>query len=68
MQVKYTENAGLRALRDGICAYLLREKGLTYAHNQIVCSNGGKQSLLQAMLALCGKGDEVILPAPYWAV
>jgi len=64
-QVKYTECAGLRALRDAISEYL-RGKGLDYKPNQIVCSNGGKQSLLQAMLALCGPGDEVIIPAPYW--
>lgn len=63
--VKYTENAGLRALRDAISEYLAT-RGLQYAHNQIVCSNGGKQSLIQAMMAICGKGDEVIIPAPYW--
>ena len=61
-QVKYTECSGLRVLRDAISDYL-KGKGLEYASNQIVCSSGAKQSLLQAMLALCGPGDEVIIPA-----
>ena len=64
--VKYTENGGAKALRDAICSYLRTAKGLEYAPNQIVCSNGAKQSLMQAMMALCGDGDEVIVPAPYW--
>ncbi|MEE2915941.1 MAG: pyridoxal phosphate-dependent aminotransferase, partial [Pseudomonadota bacterium] len=64
--VKYTECGGLKALREAICDYLQQTKGLTYKVNEIVCSNGGKQSLLQAMLALLDPGDEVIVPAPYW--
>ena len=55
-KVKYTECGGLKAVRDEICAYLQRMHGLTYAPSQIVCSNGGKQSLLQAILALCNPG------------
>jgi len=64
--VKYTECGGLKALREAICDDLRTRKGLSYAPNQVVCSNGGKQSLLQAMMALCDPGDEVIIPAPYW--
>ena len=64
--VKYTECGGLKALREAICSYLSKNKGMTYQPNEIVCSNGGKQSLLQCMLALCDPGDEVIVPAPYW--
>ena len=56
----------LKALREAICDDLRTRKGLSYAPNQVVCSNGGKQSLLQAMMALCDPGDEVIVPAPYW--
>jgi aspartate/methionine/tyrosine aminotransferase len=63
--VKYTANSGIRPLQEAICEYLLT-KGLTYKPNQIVVSNGGKQSLLQAMLAICGPGDQVLIPAPYW--
>ena len=49
-------------------AALTTSKGLDYAHNQIVCSNGGKQSLLQAMFALCDPGDEVIIPPGHAAL
>jgi len=63
--VKYTANSGIRPLQEAICEYLLT-KGLAYKPNQIVVSNGGKQSLLQAMLAICGPGDQVLIPAPYW--
>ena len=64
--VKYTENAGSRALREAICVYLKTEKKIEYAPEQIVCSNGAKQSIMQAMLSLCGPGDEVLIPAPHW--
>ena len=64
--VKYTECSGLKALREAISDYLRVEKGTCYKVNEIVCSNGGKQSLFQAMLALCDPGDEVVVPAPYW--
>ena len=64
--VRYTECGGLMALRVAICDYLKKDKDLPYKPNQIVCSNGGKQCLLQAMLAVCDPGDEVVVPAPYW--
>ena len=64
--VRYTECAGLKDLREAIADYLKKDKGVTYKPSEIVCSNGGKQSLLQAMFALCDPGDEVIIPAPYW--
>jgi len=65
-KVKYTENGGMLALREAVCTYLREHKGVSYAPNQIICSNGAKQSLLQSMMALCGAGDEVVIPAPYW--
>lgn len=64
--VKYTETAGLKDLRIAICDYLKSAKGLSYEPGQIVCSNGGKQSLLQSLMALLDPGDEVVIPAPYW--
>ncbi len=62
----YTENAGMLELREAICEKLLNENGLSYAPENILCSNGAKQSVAQTILALCGPGDEVIIPAPYW--
>jgi len=65
-QTKYTANAGLHQLRAQICADLHKRKGVAYTPEQVVCSNGGKQGIVQAMLALLNPGDEVIIPAPYW--
>lgn len=62
----YTENMGMQALREAICAKLERDNGLSYAPNQILCSNGAKQSVALGIHVLCGPGDEVLVPAPYW--
>jgi bifunctional aspartate aminotransferase and glutamate/aspartate-prephenate aminotransferase len=63
---RYTPNTGTSALRQAICTKLESENGLKYAPNEIVVSNGAKQSIWQALLATCSEGDEVIIPAPYW--
>lgn len=63
---RYTANPGLPDLREAICAKLERDNGLSYTPEQIVCSNGAKQSVAQAVGALCRPGDEVLIPAPYW--
>lgn len=62
----YTPVPGTLDLRKAICKKLDRENGLTYTPDQIVCSNGAKQSICNAILAIVNKGDEVIVPAPYW--
>ena len=62
----YTPAAGTLDLRKAVCAKLQRENGLSYQPDQIVCSNGAKQSICNAILALVNAGDEVIVPAPYW--
>ena len=63
---RYTPNTGTSALRQAICKKLESENGLKYAANEIVVSNGAKQSIWQALLATCAQGDEVIIPAPFW--
>ncbi len=62
----YTDNAGLPELRAAIAEKLKKDNGLDYAPEQILCSNGAKQSVAQAILALVRPGDEVLLLAPYW--
>ena len=62
----YSPVPGYPALRNAICAKLKSENGLEYKPEQIVCSNGAKQSVCNVLLAIIGKGDEVIIPAPYW--
>eukprot|EP00249_Psilotum_nudum_P013913 c24582_g1_i1 orf=373-1866(+) len=63
----YTPNAGFLDLRISICHKLQDENGLTYTPDQILVSNGAKQSIMQAVLAVCLPGDEVIIPAPFYA-
>eukprot|EP00898_Chlorokybus_atmophyticus_P001550 jgi/Chlat1/2396/Chrsp17S02819 len=63
---RYSPNAGTAELREAICAKLLSENGLRYTPDEIVVSNGAKQSIAQAILALCAPGEEVLIPAPYW--
>ncbi|KAG5611622.1 hypothetical protein H5410_022903 [Solanum commersonii] len=63
---RYTPNAGTMELRSAICHKLKEENGLSYTPDQIVVSNGAKQSSVQAVLAVCSPGDEVLIPAPYW--
>ncbi|HWI61243.1 MAG TPA: pyridoxal phosphate-dependent aminotransferase [Symbiobacteriaceae bacterium] len=65
-QTKYTPAAGTLTLRKAICAKLAKENGLEYKPEQIVVSNGAKQSLYNAYQVLLDPGDEVIIQAPYW--
>jgi len=62
----YSPVPGYPALRNAICAKLKSENGLDFKPEQIVCSNGAKQSVCNVLLAIISKGDEVIIPAPYW--
>lgn len=62
----YTSNRGMAELREAISEKLQRENGLAYAPEQVLCSNGAKQSVALAIHVLCGPGDEVLIPAPHW--
>jgi len=62
----YSPVPGYPGLRNAICAKLKSENGLDYKPEQIVCSNGAKQSVCNVLLSIIGKGDEVIIPAPFW--
>ncbi|RXK89070.1 pyridoxal phosphate-dependent aminotransferase [Chlorobaculum sp. 24CR] len=63
---RYTANGGIPELKKAIIRKLSRDNGLDYVENEIIVSNGGKQTLANTFLALCDEGDEVIVPAPYW--
>ncbi len=65
-QTKYTAVDGTPALKQAICAKFKRENGLSYTPQQITVGTGGKQVLYNALVATLNKGDEVIIPAPYW--
>ncbi len=62
----YTPPIGIPELKQAICDAYQRDHGLRYEPNQIAVSNGAKHSIHNVLTALCGPGDEVIIPAPYW--
>lgn len=63
---RYSPVPGYPELKKAIVAKLKNENGLDYQPSQILCSNGAKQSVCNAIMALVNQGDEVIIPAPYW--
>lgn len=63
---KYTPVPGTPELREAICAKFKRDNDLNFKPNQIVVSNGAKQSLINIFLSLLDDGDEVLILAPYW--
>ena len=63
---KYTAGPGMIEFRQAICKKLKLENGLEYSIDEILVSNGEKQSLSTACQALFGQGDEVIVFQPYW--
>ena len=63
---KYTAVGGIDALKEAIVEKLRSDNGLVYEPAQIFVSCGAKHSIYNLIQALCGPGDEVILPAPYW--
>jgi aspartate aminotransferase len=62
----YSPVAGFPELRRAICTKLKNENGLDFDPARIVVSNGAKQSLCNVILTIVNKGEEVIIPAPYW--
>ena len=63
---KYTAESGMIELREAICEKLERDNELYYDPNQVLVSNGEKQSLFTACQVLFQEGDEVIIFSPYW--
>jgi aspartate aminotransferase len=63
---KYTAVAGIPELLEAIKTKLKKDNNLDYQTNEIVVSNGAKQSLFNIFASILDEGDEVIIPAPYW--
>ena len=63
---KYTPVNGYLDVRQAIAHKFRRDNGLEYTADQIVVSTGAKHSIMNAVMSLCGPGDEVVIPAPYW--
>lgn len=63
---KYTDVAGLVALREAVAAELSRVHGVSLTAANIEVSTGAKHSLYNIFMAVLDPGDEVLIPAPYW--
>ena len=64
---KYPPQDGTAALKAAVREKFKRDQGLDYEPNEIAVSNGGKQAIFNAIMATIDEGDEVVIPAPYWA-
>jgi aspartate aminotransferase len=62
----YTPAAGIPELRGAIAKVYRKSVGLEFTPEQVIVSNGAKHSLHNTLAAVCGPGDEVIIPSPYW--
>ena len=63
---KYVAIPGIIELRKAICTKLEKDNHLGYSPNEICVSTGAKQAVMNALMALCDPGDEVIIPTPCW--
>ncbi|WP_018615848.1 pyridoxal phosphate-dependent aminotransferase [Segetibacter koreensis] len=62
----YTPVGGFADLKEAVCFKLKRDNNLDYKAENIIVSTGAKQSIANLILAVVDKGDEVIIPTPYW--
>ncbi len=65
-ETRYTAVDGTPQLKKAICEKFKRENGLNYSINEVMVSSGGKQVFYNLCQTILNKGDEVIIPSPYW--
>jgi aspartate aminotransferase len=65
-QTRYTAVGGIDELKDAICQVTREDYGLSYGRDNVLVSCGGKHSLYNLFQAVLDRGDEVIIPSPYW--
>ena len=65
-RTKYTPASGTRQLKEAVCNKYRREQGLEYKPEEVIICCGAKHALYNVFQVLCGPGDEVLLPSPYW--
>ncbi len=63
---KYTPVSGIPSLKKAVVAKFKNENGFDYTVNEVIVGVGGKQTIFNLCLAVLNKGDEMIVPAPYW--
>src|SRR5215213_6181382 len=65
-QTKYTPTGGTKKVQESVAAYYDREFGARVNPSEVVATAGGKQGIFNAVVTLCGPGDDVLIPKPYW--
>jgi len=65
-QTRYTDVQGILPLREAVTARIQKDYGVSYAPDEVMVANGGKQCLYNVFQAVINPGDEVLIPAPYW--
>lgn len=65
-QTKYTANSGMPELKKAIIGRIYHDHGVRYEQNEIIVSSGAKNALFNLCIALLNKGEEAIIPIPYW--
>src|SRR5688572_9014437 len=65
-ETKYTRTAGTRRIQQAVIGYYERAFGASYEPSEVMATAGGKQAIFNAVVTLAGKGDEVLIPKPYW--
>ena len=65
-QTKYTPTGGTRRLQEAVVGYYEREFGTRFDPREVMATAGGKQAIFNAVVTLCGPGDEVLIPKPFW--
>ena len=63
---KYPPQDGTKRLKEAVQRKFKRDNNLDYAFDEIMVTNGGKQSIFNAFMATVDPGDEVLIPAPFW--
>ncbi len=65
-QTKYTPTAGTKRFQEAVAAYYEREFAARVSPSEVSATAGGKQGIFNAVVTLCGPGDDVLIPKPYW--
>jgi len=63
---KYTATSGIPELKDAVVEKFRRDNNIIYAQDEIIISCGAKHTLYNIFQAICNKGDNVIIPTPFW--
>ena len=63
---KYTPTTGLKTFQESVAAFYAEEFNTSFAPNEVIATDGGKQALFNAACTILNPSDEVLIPKPYW--